>query len=263
MKMKEPGHNHCYHTQIEGAGVFPALFVSLCLKSKFAIREWSAYIVAATTYFMQHFPLGFKNKKGCLSVVLPILVSVLIHTELQAQADSTVTFALGYYGNNLWNTGLSFDTDYIFRSVSYLDNKGRTRVKQRSAHVLLGGYSDPYNYDARFVQAGFRYRVIKRQKSKGLVYPVLGVNPLGIYRSFLPSTYSVSPQGTISKVFIPGRWYYSPSVSAGLVKAKAIDNPTGFFARIHLMALVPYNTYILPLLNIEVGYQFHFLLRRK
>ncbi|MEZ4776230.1 MAG: hypothetical protein R3D00_23855 [Bacteroidia bacterium] len=201
-------------------------------------------------------PLGRKNFFASVSVVL----GFLIHSfSAFSQYDSTLTFSLGYYGNNLWNPGFSFDTDYTFRETKADDDKSRSYLKQLSAQVKLAGYADPNIYQARFVQAGFRYRKIK---PRGF-YCMLGISPLGLYRSFLPETYQVSSKGDVTKITIPGRWYFAPEVSAGLGKVTSIQNPTGVYAHIHLMVLMPYNTYVLPLLNVELGYQFAIKFRRK
>lgn len=156
----------------------------------------------------------------------------------------------GYYGNNLWNPGIQVGAD----------RQRVTMDKSRNDHDFtvekwftgdLGYYLDPGSHGASFLQVG----TTRRKYKDKMFYTQTGFNPLGIYRSILPETYTVTDAGHVEQVNSPGNWYYAPSVSWGVGQYYRKLPGSGWYARLELMALLPYNTYVQFLFNVNLGYR--------
>lgn len=165
---------------------------------------------------------------------LPLLLTLGLLIPGVSWAQQAPALSLAYWGNNLWNPGLSAGLSW-----------------QQAAHprwalaARLGGYWDPGSHTGTLVQGGWQYAKPLGQRWQ---YS-LGISPLGVLRAGLPRTYAVSPQGEVTRVRAPGRWYAAPGLSLGLHHAR------GLFTRLHLLTLFPYNTAFLPQLHVEIGYQ--------
>lgn len=55
---------------------------------------------------------------------------------------------------------------------------------------------------------------------------------------------------------MPGRLYFAPSFQAGLGRISKKDPGRSYFARLNMIILMPYNTFVMPLLQVEVGCAF-------
>lgn len=81
----------------------------------------------------------------------------------------------------------------------------------------------------------------------------MGLSPLGTFYSLLPETFEVDELGEVTQVGFPRRVYFAPSIH--LEKGWSPAALKGFLhAGGQLMFLMPYNTSVLPLVFIELGY---------
>ena len=158
-----------------------------------------------------------------------------------------------YFGNNAWNSGLSISASQS-RSADSIKRLIGTDKKwvEKSYQVSGGFYNDRNAYSAVFANAGFYRRRIRRNGWLNITE----LKPLGVYRSFLPETFRVNDRGEVSAVQLPGRFYYSPSASIGMGKYSKKRPKNYWHVDANLMLLLPYNTYVMPLVNLQVGYNF-------
>ncbi|MCB0835674.1 MAG: hypothetical protein KDE26_11935 [Bacteroidetes bacterium] len=186
----------------------------------------------------------------CLPIVAILLfVFSLFSKNTLGQNAQPLIYSFSYYGNNLWNPGLKAGAGKIWKEKESTNKKGKTRYHQTTLNGNLGFYIDPASHTGVFTDVGLIYR---KFYTNDWFYS-LGISPVGIYRSFLPQTYEMDTSGEINKVTLPGRFYFSPSGSLGFGK-KLKNSSNGWFARANMILLLPYNTYILPLVNVEAGY---------
>lgn len=113
-------------------------------------------------------------------------------------------------------------------------------------------YLDPGSHAGLFSNAGISYR---RTSGKGR-NRLIALNPAGVYRSFLAETYSYDNQGDVNRVTLPGTLYYAPAFSLGTGKFTDHSSHSGWFAQVTVITLVPYNHWIMPLINLEAGIMF-------
>ena len=186
------------------------------------------------------------------AVILFIIILLILPAFIKAQNGFPHPWSLhaGYYGNNLWNPGLQVGAD----------RQRVTMDKSRNDHEFtvekwftgdLGYYLDPGSHGACFIQVG----TVRRKYKERMFYTQTGFNPLGIYRSILPETFLVTDGGPVEPVKFPGNWYYAPSVSWGVGQYYRKLPGTGWYAKLELMALLPYNTYVQFLINLNLGYR--------
>lgn len=163
-------------------------------------------------------------------------------------------FKLGYFGNSLWNPGLSSGAEYLIREKVRIKERKRGN-KTISNQLLLNGnlgfYWDPRSHVGVFTNYGITWR---RTNNKGKQISV-EFNPLGYERSFLPETYEVK-NGEVDKVFLPGRSYYAPSLSLGFGRLRKGKKLTASYFNINFKLLTPYNTGSLPQISFNYGYRF-------
>lgn len=171
-----------------------------------------------------------------------------------AATDPTpATLNISYHGNNLWNPGLNAGIEQPW-SVILRDNRRQKPLTiETYFNADLGYFRDYSRQTPFFTHLGINKRRYRRDKG-GFHYQ-FGFSPVGIYRSFLPETWEYTVNGTVEKVFLPGRWYYAPVVSLGMGKLHKGQPGTGWFVEMNITTLIPYNTYVMPLLNIKAGYR--------
>ena len=166
-------------------------------------------------------------------------------------------FKVGYSGNLIWNNGLNFGAEYLWKEHEKI--KERTRGKRTNTHQFLlnGNLGFTTNFATKtdtglFTNFGVTWR---RTNKKGKQFSI-ELNPLGYYRSFLPETYEVKGD-KVHKVFLPGRGYYAPSLSIGLGKLREGKKLTGRYFNVNLMLRTPYNAGTLPSISLQYGYRFN------
>jgi hypothetical protein len=190
-------------------------------------------------------------KKTSFSYSFLFLFLWLACSMLTAQ-DIPRTYHLSYFGNNLWNPGLEAGVILPRQRAtkSLLDKRDR---KIHKNHIIdLGFYLDPGSHLGLFAHAGWQRKSIFPSR----YFISYAASPIGLYRSFLPATYAVNDVGAVEKVRLPGRSYFAPSLQASLGRVSKKDPEKGIYLQAEIITLMPYNTYILPLLNISIGYHF-------
>lgn len=171
-------------------------------------------------------------------------VCLLLSIPLFAQAPlflQSLQPNLSYYGNNLWNPGLKVGLEKA--------------ISPDNSWLLisdLGFYRDPGTQLGLF----HSYGIVKRKTGAKGFHVQLGLSPLSVYRSFLSETYEVSGNGVVEQVRLPGRTYVAPVIHGGIGSRWEKKPIEGWFMNLHGMILMPYNTFILPLINVEVGLRF-------
>lgn len=163
------------------------------------------------------------------------------------------TFNISYHGNNLWNPGLNAGVEQSWSLVQRINKRSRPVVIEKFFNADIGFFRDYSRQTPVFTHVGInsrRYRV-----DKNSFHYQIGFSPVGIYRAFLPETWEYTVNGTVEKVLLPGRFYYAPVVSMGIGRYHQNQPGTGWFVELNITTLIPYNTYIMPLLNIKAGYR--------
>ena len=187
-----------------------------------------------------------RSQYGLLLVIALLAMPSVSHAQVSE-------LGAHYFGNNVWNKGLSLSANKLKStdSVNCLFHK-RQKWIEKNHQLTLGFYNDQDAYSALFVNVGF-YK--KRHRTKRWIY-LTELKPIGLYRSFLPNTYEINEAGNVSKVTLPGRLYYAPSASLGLGRYTKKHPKNYWHADANMMVLLPYNTYVMPLVNLQIGYNF-------
>lgn len=167
-------------------------------------------------------------------------------------------FKIGYYGNLLWSNGINIGGEYLFKER--LKTKQRKkRDKTISKQLLFNGtvgYSTNFSTETEDGLSLYFGIALRRKNHKGK-FLNLELNPLGYYRSFLPETYLVE-NNKVSKVSLPGRGYYSPSIAFGIGKYREGKTRTGWYFNLRYSLRTPYNAGSLGLIFLEYGHRFNF-----
>lgn len=195
---------------------------------------------------MPFLTLGYGQKSKVKQVVkLP--------TNFQERLD----FNAAYYGNMLWNPGLKFGAEYVWRAKQIVKtnrkNKTKTITKEKILSGDVGFFWDPQSHVGVFNYYGIIFRRTNSKRNRQLNFKV---NPLGYYRSFLPETYAVTESG-VDKVTLPGRNYYAPSFSIGMGKLQNGKTLKARYVNLNFMFLTPYNTNLSPLISLDFGFRFN------
>ncbi|WP_108840547.1 hypothetical protein [Aquimarina sp. Aq78] len=201
--------------------------------------------------------------------ILVILCLFVITSHAQNKMESTTSFLdktefkIGYSGNIIWNNGLNFGAEYLWKEKVKI--KERKRGQKRITHQFLfdGNLGITTNFATKTDTGVFtNYGLIwRRTNTKGKQISI-ALNPLGYYRSFLPETYEVKGDN-VNKVFLPGRGYYAPSISIGLGKLRKGKKRSGSYFNLNLMLRTRYNATTLPSISLQYGYRFNFKKRKQ
>ncbi|MEW7292073.1 hypothetical protein [Aquimarina sp. 2304DJ70-9] len=185
-----------------------------------------------------------------------------IHAQDQTESGASfldkTEFKIGYSGNIVWNNGLSFGAEYLWKEKVKIKEKKRRQKTITHQFLFDGNLGVTTNFATKtdtgiFTNYGLMWR---RTNTKGKQFSI-ALNPLGYYRSFLPETYEVNGDD-VSKVFLPGRGYYAPSLSIGFGKQRKDKKLTGRYFNINLMLRTPYNAGTSPSISLQYGYRFNF-----
>lgn len=167
-------------------------------------------------------------------------------------------YKIGYSGTIFWSNGITVGAEYMWRSfVKTKHKRGSQRINR---HQLLfnGNLGFATNFASQtdtggFVNFGLTWR---RTNKKGKQFNI-ELNPLGYYRSFLPETYEVKGDA-VDKVFLPGRGYYTPSLSIGIGKQRKGKVRSGSYFNINYSPRFNYNSGALPTFSLQYGFRFNF-----
>jgi len=181
----------------------------------------------------------------------------------QSQVDGTTfldktEFKIGYSGTILWSNGIAVGAEYLWKEGN--KTKERRGAKRTNVHQFLfnGNLGFATNFASKTDTGGFTSFGItwRRTNKKGKQFSI-DLNPLGYYRSFLPETYKVNGD-KVEKVFLPGRGYYSPSLSVGIGKQRKGKVRSGSYTNITYSPRFNYNAGTLPTFSIQYGFRFNF-----
>lgn len=196
--------------------------------------------------------------------ILVILSLFVISSNAQGQKKSTASlldrteFKIGYSGNIIWNNGLNFGTEYLWKEKIKIKERKRGQKIITHQFLLDGNLGVTTNFTTKTDTGVFtNYGLIwRRTNTKGKQISI-ALNPLGYYRSFLPETYEVKGDN-VNKVFLPGRGYYAPSISFGIGRLRKGKKRTGSYFNLNLMLRTPYNATTQPSISFQYGYRFNF-----
>jgi len=167
-------------------------------------------------------------------------------------------FKIGYSGTILWSNGIAIGAEYLWKEIE--KTKERRNTQRTNTHQFLfnGNLGFATNFATKtdtggFVNFGITWR---RTNKKGKQFSI-DLNPLGYYRSFLPETYEVNGD-KVDKVFLPGRGYYSPSLSIGIGKQRKGKVRSGSYFGVTLSPRFNYNAGTLPTFSLQYGFRFNF-----
>ncbi len=156
---------------------------------------------------------------------------------------------LAYFGNTIWNPGLSGGLEYTKNLKQKSGRKDDLLTLQNFYSVDLAFYTDPGSHSALLFQAGLNRRML-REKGPDLHF---GFSPVGLSRTFLPESYELNADGEVVRVRLPGRLYFAPGLQLGTGNPLPGFPGADWFADINLTALMPYNTYVMFLVNLKLG----------
>ncbi|MFW6226665.1 MAG: hypothetical protein ACOC31_01025 [Bacteroidota bacterium] len=186
------------------------------------------------------------------------LLIILIVGTLSASnpyAENQYIYAVGYHGNTLWNPGINAGVEIPRSFETTTNRKEQTIRKFKFWQADAGFFADRRTELGLYAHGGLTWR---RQKSDK-PYWQLGVSPVGFYRSFLPNTYEFTDEGlvtdTVESLTLAGNFYFAPAFSLQTGKISSSNPLSNWFAEINIITLMPYNTYIMPLVNVKVGYR--------
>ncbi len=182
--------------------------------------------------------------------------------ELPAIFYERLDFSGAYYGDMIWNPGLKFGAEYVWKEKQKQKKKRKgtkTITKQKILSGDVGFYISDLSRAEMFNYYGIIFRRTSSKKNRQINFKF---NPIGFYRSFLPETYEVVGE-EVNKVFMAGRNYYAPSISFGIGKMRKDKKLKARFININFMVLMPYNNSINPMISIDFGYRFNIKKKNK
>lgn len=194
------------------------------------------------TRFSLHPPL-------CLALLL-LLQTGLFGQEPEKGINQPSRLNISYLGNNLWNPGLNIGLEHNHASTQRVNNKNKSRQIEKLLVADLGFFHDFSKQTPVFLNAGFS----KRSCRENRLFTQWSISPIGLMRSFLPETWSVQAGAKPEQVRFAGRWYYAPMIAWGIGR-EAAQSKRAWFMEVSSILLMPYNRFIMPLINIKLGYR--------
>lgn len=169
--------------------------------------------------------------------------------------DRAYIYSVSYHGNTIWNPGLNAGVEIPRAFATTTNKREQTILKYKFFQADAGFFADRRIEFALYANGGLTWR---RQKDNKLFWQ-LGISPVGFYRSFLPNTYEFTDEGlvtgTVERLTLAGNFYFAPAISFQTGKISSSRPISNWFAEVNLITLMPYNTYIMPLVNVKVGYR--------
>ncbi len=209
-------------------------------------------------------PHGYNFPSALPSVYL-VIVLLLLTARLSAQNTSApisfagrTDFKVGYFGNVFSNQGLNLGAEHLWRERIKIKERRKGPKTIRRQLLLNGslGYSTNFATQTQngiFAYSGLTLRRVNA-KSRELF---IELNPLGFYRSMLPTTYEVAGDD-VSRVSLPGRSYYAPSVAFGIGRFRKETKRSGWYFNLQYTVLTDYNAAVLPIFSLHFGRKFNF-----
>lgn len=200
----------------------------------------------------------FNLPQTCLAIIL-LLLSVQLRAQDVTEPSSWLErtdFKVGYFGDLISNNGINFGAEYRWKENVRIKEK-RSRQKTIKRQLLLNGslgYST--NFATQTQNGIFAYSglILRRVNTKSRELFV-ELNPLGLYRSILPTTYEVVDDD-VTRVSFPGRSYYAPSLAIGIGRFQRAQKRSGWYLNLQHTLLINYNTGELPITSLHFGRKF-------
>ena len=204
-----------------------------------------------------------KNKKILILISLFFLLNLVYSQNPDSNRGfKSTTFTFSYFENFPFKPGLKISADIIL--AEYVKPRIRIRKdstkinKTKTRQLLLGGdigfYWHHHSHTGMFNYYEISYRTIR---AKGF-QTTIGIGP-GIYRAFYPETYEIDNSNNITKKSFAGRTYFSSVILLGYGRYRKNATLQSWHLKYNIMFLFDYNTGIMPLFNIELGFCFDFL----
>lgn len=172
-------------------------------------------------------------------------------TRSSTEGENNAVINLAYFGNNFWIPGLSIGCEQSRTSIQKTNQRNITSTIDKLYFGDAGFFLDYMRQTSVFVHFG----IARRKYYQSGFHTYAGVSPVGVLRAFFPETWNYSPSIGGERVQVAGRWYYAPSVTMGVGRLRNKTPGTGWFLELNLMALMPYNRAVMPLLNAKAGYR--------
>ncbi|MEO9892742.1 hypothetical protein [Aurantibacter sp.] len=194
---------------------------------------------------------------------LMLLLACAINLHGQSMIDGTsflnrTAFKIGYYGDIQFEHGLNLGAEYLWKEKLKVKEK-RKRAKTITHQFLINGSIGYATNFSNKTDNGLHtyYGLIWRRTNPKRWQFNLEVNPLGYYRSFLPETFEVK-EDKVSKVKLPGRSYYAPSIGVGIGRQRTGKRRSGWYLNLNYTLRTPYNAGVLGGYSIQYGHRFNF-----
>ncbi len=167
-------------------------------------------------------------------------------------------FKVGYYGNLLWDNGLNLGAEYAWKEKKKVKETKKGQKTITHQFLVNGNLGYSTNF-ANKTDNGLHtyYGLIWRRTSPKRWQFQVELNPLGYYRSFLPETFKVDG-GDVSKVRLPGRGYYTPTIAFGIGRLRNGKRRSGWYLNFNCAFRTNYNAGVLPTYSIQYGHRFNF-----
>jgi len=195
-------------------------------------------------------------------IILILLVHGVCH-QVQSQIDglpilNRTEFKVGYYGNLIWNNGLSLGAEYIWKEKKVIKERVKSEKIVTNQLLLNGNLGLSTNFTNRTENSFNTYfGLIWRRTGNKRWQLSVELNPLGYYRSILPETYEVVGD-EVSKVLLHRRNYYAPSMAIGIGRQYKEKRLLSWYLNFNFGFRTPYNAGTLPMLALQYGFRFNF-----
>jgi len=197
--------------------------------------------------------------KVYLAVIL-LLLTVKLTAQDTPEASSFLErtdFKVGYFGNIFLNQGLNLGAEYFWKENIKVKER-RKGQKTISRQLLLNGslgYSTNFATETQNGIFAYSGLILRRVSAKSRALFV-ELNPLGVYRSVLPTTYEVVGDD-VTSVSFSGRSYYAPSVAIGMGRFRKVEKRSGWYLNLQATVLTNYNAGLLPIFSLHFGRKFN------
>ena len=158
---------------------------------------------------------------------------------------------IGYFGNTFINPGLMYGLETPVWDSDYKENLiipfGRTKIY---ASGQAGFYWDPFSHVGvlNYYEFGLRQYLGKRLAVQ------FGLGP-GVQLNFTNDNYIFNDDFELKKRSLKMNSYFAPEISSAICLSNKAQTRT-VISKVSLFILSPYNSFVLPVFNYELMYQF-------
>lgn len=201
----------------------------------------------------------FKSPYRAFFACLLLVLSVPLTAQNAADAPSFVgstDFKVGLSFDGFSNAGLFIGAEhYLLESIRTKEKrKGMKTVRrQLLVHGNLG-YTTHFSTATQNGINAYSGFILRRVNNKSREL-FIALNPLGVYRSVLTNTYEVVDE-SVSRISLPGRSYYAPSVAIGIGRFRKATKRSGWHLSLQANTFKNYNAEQLVFLSLHFGRRF-------